>query len=1158
MKRFIIIPAVLVLLIGGLVAAPNFVDWNSYKAQALTQAKTLSGLDVDINGNISLALLPSPRVYVEDVVVKDPNPASDKPILALKRLDVRIALLPLLSGQVVVNSFNLEEPQVRLTKNAEGKFNYSTPEIEALMAQKPSEDAQKQPVAVSFQNISIEHGQFYYKDAAAKVPVEIADLDIAVKADSLKGPFDANGQLKYGEQALKFTAKTGEIDADTQSASLNLSAELSGLHLKYAGVASLGAAPSVQGEIDLAISSLDDFMKQNGMAANPYLSGSFEAKGVLTANAEKGDLKNATIKLNGQTLDGEAAVVMNPLSFIGAFRSNDTLDLDKLAAQGGGQSDAKGGDLTDLAASLPQTLELPVLGPVKFELSVPAAVINKQMLKDVSLAVTKTEKGFSLGLSAADIPGGGAIKGEGKLEYANKAKSQKAGSEIYSEPSASFSLKGKSSNIPETVQAFSGLHDLPLIKDAKTALFDFSGQVVQGGLALDKGIINLDDKAFAVSGSMKKQKDSARSVAKIKIVADSLDFDEIMGADKAPAKAGGDPFAPLKTLALPYDLTTDITVNNATLQGHQIEGLRAALSVVPNALILTDVGAKNFVDSFISISGKVGDLKNMGGLDIAATLNTPDPYKLADALKIDATNWPKNLGTVKANIKATGSLDALDANADIGALGGNLIFKGKVGTPMTTPALSNVALQVKHPNMAQALKNFGASAPEFKSFAGPVDLYTNVDMNGKTTSLSGIKATIAGTSMTGGLKYDAGGALPNLTGQLKFGRLVLQSTGVVTRAGGTTEVRPASTGGKWSSTPIDTAFLHSMNADLDIAAESILYETWDMKAPALKVTLSGGTLQIKDLNAGLFDGQIALQGHMGSAAKGKPVGMEFTSKITGINMGALAKALSGTSRVEAEGDVSLNFTVAGSGLSQSDLVSSLKGNADMTGRKVVMKGFDLAGLATALMDSSKPLDRLQQVIGASTSGGETAFDTVDGNYTIANGIVTISSMKMDGPAATVVSTGNASLPRWYLDTVHMVTLKNAREVEPFKVTIQGPLDNPGNTFGKGMFDTLVRNKLKDQVVEKLPGLLGDKTTSQLQKLGILPQKAAPVAAPAPAPAPAPEVVTEPAAGDVVAPVSDPAAAPVEPAPVAAELAPEPEPLDPKEEAIKGLINGLLR
>jgi hypothetical protein len=274
--------------------------------------------------------------------------------------------------------------------------------------------------------------------------------------------------------------------------------------------------------------------------------------------------------------------------------------------------------------------------------------------------------------------------------------------------------------------------------------------------------------------------------------------------------------------------------------------------------------------------------------------------------------------------------------------------------------------------------------------------------------------------------------------------------------------------------------------------------------------------------------------------------MEFTSKITGINMGALAKALSGTSRIEAEGDVSLNFNVAGLGLSQADLVSSLKGKADMTGRNVVMKGFDLAGLATALMDSSKPLDRLQQVLGASTSGGSTKFDTVDGIYTITNGIVNIDTMKMDGAAATVLSTGNASLPRWYLDTIHAVTLKNAREVEPFKVTIQGPLDNPANTFGKGMFDTLIRNKVKDQVVDKLPDLLGDKTTSKLQQLGILPQKAAPAPAPVTA---EPEVITEPAAGD--------AAVPLEPVP-ATEPAPEPEPLDPKQEAIKGLINGLLR
>src|SRR5690606_7362637 len=132
------------------------------------------------------------------------------------------------------------------------------------------------------------------------------------------------------------------------------------------------------------------------------------------------------------------------------------------------------------------------------------------------------------------------------------------------------------------------------------------------------------------------------------------------------------------------------------------------------------------------------------------------------------------------------------------------------------------------------------------------------------------------------------------------------------------------------------------------------YGTWDMKAPSLNVTLQNGVLEIRDLKAGLFDGGVAGDIGLSSAAKGGPLNVKSSMQVTNINLGALAYALSGSRRIEAEGDVSLKFDVAGSGASQSAIISSLSGKADLEGRKVIMKGFDLAALATALMDSNKP------------------------------------------------------------------------------------------------------------------------------------------------------------------------------------------------------------
>lgn len=1151
MKRYYIaIPVILALVLGALIAAPGFVDWNAYKDRARTQISTTTGYDVELRGDISLALLPTPRVYVADVFVKDPASSSpDAALATLGRLDVRVAFWPLLGGKIAVDSIYLEKPEVHLSKNAEGRFNFMTPELEAMAGQKSEaqKERDKGAFSVSVKQIGVSKGSFSYVEAG-KEPQRIEDINLDVGADTLQGPFEVKGAFSYKGQPVEIDAKTGRYDAQAQSLSLNLEADFSGLALEYAGVASMGEKPEIQGETALSVASLPDFLKRNGMDAPAFLQGSLEVSGFLSAGSEKASLKNAELTLAGQSLSGSVEAGFSPPGVNAVFQGDEVIDLDRFIGGLSGSRNSSAG-LPDFSSVLPKTLELPVLGDVRLELSAPGAVLNGQTFKNVKFSLFKTEKGFKTQFNAGDMPGGGAGVFEAALTYGGKSKSQK-GTEIYTDPAASFSAKGGSKNAPKAVEAFTGMKNLPLVRDSETALFDVSGRIEPGALVVEKGIINLDEAAYSVSGALQKQAGTDRQLLKVKILADSVNFDTLAAEQdgRAAPAAAGDPLQVLKEMKMPFDVAADVTVNSATLQGHAVGGLRIAAALKPNVLTVEDVSARNFAGSALSMKGKIGDLKNLAGIDASLSVDSPDPYKLGSALKADTSGWPKNLGAVKADIKAGGSIAALDVNASVRAMNGEVIFKGNVANPLTQAALSNVALQVKHPNGAQALKNLGVGAPQGGSLAGPVDFYSNVDMEGKITTLRGIKASLSGSPATGDLRYDASGAVPAITGSLKFGRLVFQSGAQGQgAAGGSRGGAASSGGGKWSSAPIETGWMHAMNVNLGMSADSILYETWDMKAPSLNVSIQNGALEIRDLKAGLFDGAIAGTIGLSSAAKGGNLNVKSSMQVTNINLGSLAYALSGSRRIEAEGDVSLNFDVAGSGISQSAIVSSLSGKADLQGRKVIMKGFDLAALATALMESNKPMDRLQQVVGAATTSGQTAFDTVDGDYDIRGGQVNIVSMTMDGPAANIVSTGNANLPRWTIDTVHRVTLKNAHEVAPFDVVIRGPLDNPGNTFGKGMFESILRKKVQDKVIEKLPDLIGEDVSGKLQQFGILPQRQqeqAPVQEGEPS-------ATQPASGGAATPEQQPQ---TQSQPEQQKLSPE----DQAEEAVKGLLNQFLR
>jgi uncharacterized protein involved in outer membrane biogenesis len=264
-----------------------------------------------------------------------------------------------------------------------------------------------------------------------------------------------------------------------------------------------------------------------------------------------------------------------------------------------------------------------------------------------------------------------------------------------------------------------------------------------------------------------------------------------------------------------------------------------------------------------------------------------------------------------------------------------------------------------------------------------------------------------------------------------------------------------------------------------------------------------------------------------------------------IDLESLVKAISGSSKLKSTGRVSFNMDVNSAGGSSSALVNALNGTAALSGADVVLKGFDLAKLARGLAVEEKLATSITSLIDGATSGGQTQFDTVKGDYKITNGTANVTSMIMEGPAAIIKTTGYADFPKWYVNLDNEIILKEVPDLEPFKVKIKGPLNNPSDTFGKNILEDYLTDKIKRKIGKQLPDVLGKDVTDKLQKFGILPpaQQQAPTQQQAPVEGAAPADTT-------TAPVQQPVQ--------------EKDPLqklleNPKDEdAIKGVIDGFLR
>ncbi len=690
------------------------------------------------------------------------------------------------------------------------------------------------------------------------------------------------------------------------------------------------------------------------------------------------------------------------------------------------------------------------------------------------------------------------------------------------------------------------------------------------------GKVNVDGTNAAISGAYDQ-------VLTIAMNADNVNFDEIIKElPKAKSAAGAGVVAgeeknaakaPAKNSGM-MDVNFDVNIANAVYKTEAVKGLKVFGTLRKNTLTLQNFSIDEVAGASAQAKGKVGNIQDLSGLDLKIAADVKDIQKFAAFAQLDPAGLPKQVDAFAADIALAGNMEALNTTATIKALNGSVTAQGVVKNPQTKPSMDDMAVEIKHPNFNEAMRIFASTAPQYASWSKPLNFKANVALKDKVTSISNIQASVAGTSMDGTMSIDSSAAKPMISGNLKFGDLVMRSVGAAPAGGSAQGSGGASSsgGGKWSSAAMDSSWLNAMNADLDIQAASLVYESWETAQPSIKFVMKDGVLNIQNLKAGLYGGTLQMASTMKAANGNQGLNVQAKTQFDNVDLEKLAGSFIGTKLIQASGHTDMAMEVSGSGLSQRDIVSSLSGNGTLNGKDIVMEGFDLKRFARAMSLDSKPGDTAMGLWKTSTKGGQTAFETLDGQFSVNSGVVSIAKLDLTGQEANLTTKGNVNLPQWTIATEHTITLSESEGVPPFTVKISGPLDNPANTFGQGVLENYLQQKLSrklDKVISDKLGIeqggapIEQKLLNKFlgDKLGIPQPANGNTAAPQPAQQPAqqqaqPQQQTQqeiaPASGDNWdAPAQQQNA---EPAPAQQE---QPNEITP-EDAMKGLLEGLIK
>jgi AsmA protein len=292
-------------LVGLAVALPRLASNEAVRARLQATAREATGQEVGWT-ELAFGLLP-PRLVVHRPTVSEPGSAGP-PRLEAEKVDLRLALLPLLTRTVVIDSLVLDGVTLRVVRKPEGiELPIAPPEgAPTEAAPEPAES----PVRLAIREVRLQQSRVILEDRAVQPAVtwDLGDVDLSARGDSLDGPIDVDlsGSLASGG-ALRVTGSV-TMDADVD------------LDLRVDALA-LGPAAPYLGPGQRVAGQLSGNVRASGPAASPtrltaqlaLADGQVEAmdvilKGAVSLRAElEGGLESPTGNFEVDATDAELA-----------------------------------------------------------------------------------------------------------------------------------------------------------------------------------------------------------------------------------------------------------------------------------------------------------------------------------------------------------------------------------------------------------------------------------------------------------------------------------------------------------------------------------------------------------------------------------------------------------------------------------------------------------------------------------------------------------------------------------------------------------------------------------------------------------------------------------------------------------------------------------
>lgn len=708
--------AVLVLvLVAAAWLVPPMLDWSRYRTEIAGLVSINLGRQVQIDGPISLQLLPEPLLTAGKISVVD---ADDGVTIAVAELRVRLALLPLLSERVDAQELVLRGLDIRLPWPL-------TPDALAVQA----------PTWLSSIAARIENGSVSIGNVAATHIDATLGLVPDTGSTTLAGTTSISGQSWHVSARLTRSGRDGASGLDL---SLDGQGPVQGLGALFTG--QIAADGSVSGQISGRGPDLSRLL------AAPAVP--FRADGQVSLAAGLAVAQSLSMEIAGSPAHGAVSLRLQPALRLDVALAASRLDLDAwlpaLLRNGVGRLVAPiptGIDLSAEAATLASGTLRTLRG--SFEMA-PGSV----SLRDVT-AILPGDAQFSLAGQVRATPVStppGAAAPPPQLHFDGKAS--------LTAPNLRTTLAWlQAAGMAPTAALPDGVMQTADIQAGVTAdtgppaqivLTDLSGIVdashIKGGLSLHPG------PRFGVAGAISLDR----------VVLDPWLPPDLLKLAGLPSRLGS------------FDLDMQVHADQASLHAHAVAPVSLDVGLEAGRLTLRRLdaqspGARLVVSGAINDAGRISD----GKLDLSTGTATAGPTLASwlPGLAPIAGHLPP--GALSLSLLASGPPEALAmrATVDIGDL------HVDAAPTLNLPAASWTSpLTLRHPGAPRLLESIGLAGTGIWLGDGSLSWVGTLSGTGPLlapTKIASDSFDIAAGSLraNGGLTLDLTGT-PKLTGRI--------------------------------------------------------------------------------------------------------------------------------------------------------------------------------------------------------------------------------------------------------------------------------------------------------------------------------------------------------------------------------------------------------